>query len=154
MIENLSSWILFLPPLAAAVITLFTRRSPSVSAYLSIAAIAISFLLTVGLFFRLGNETSLVVAPIQWLSVGNLKVEIGFLVDRLSVLMLLVVTGVGLMIHVYSYGYMHGDKAFSRFFASLSLFTFSMLGIVFATNFFQMFIFWELVGLSSYLLIG
>ena len=68
--------------------------------------------------------------------------------------MLLVVTGVGLMIHVYSYGYMHGDKGFSRFFACLSLFTFSMLGIVFATNFFQMFIFWELVGLSSYLLIG
>ncbi|HEX7863196.1 MAG TPA: NADH-quinone oxidoreductase subunit L [Verrucomicrobiae bacterium] len=154
MIENLSAWILFLPLIAAAVITLFTRRSPSVSAYISIAAIAISFLLTLGLFFRLGNETALTVPAIKWLSVGNLNVEIGFLVDRLSVLMLLVVTGVGLMIHVYSYGYMHGDKAFSRFFASLSLFTFSMLGIVFATNFFQMFIFWELVGLSSYLLIG
>ena len=154
MIENLSAWILFLPLIAAAVITLFTRRNPAVSAYISIAAIAVSFLLTVGLYFRLGDQTALSVAPIQWLSVGNLNVEIGFLVDRLSVLMLLVVTGVGLMIHVYSYGYMHGDKAFSRFFASLSLFTFSMLGIVFATNFFQMFIFWELVGLSSYLLIG
>ncbi|MGZ8937890.1 MAG: NADH-quinone oxidoreductase subunit L [Limisphaerales bacterium] len=154
MIENLSAWILFLPLIAAGIIALFTRRSPAVSAQISIAAIAVSFLLTLGLFFRLGNETSLNVAPIQWLSVGNLNVEIGFLVDRLSVLMLLVVTGVGLMIHVYSYGYMKGDKSFSRFFASLSLFTFSMLGIVFATNFFQMFIFWELVGLSSYLLIG
>jgi NADH-quinone oxidoreductase subunit L len=154
MIENLSSWILFLPLIAAGLITLFTRRNPAVSAYISIAAIAASFLLTLALFFRLGDQNSLNVTPIQWLSVGNLKVEIGFLVDRLSVLMLLVVTGVGLMIHVYSYGYMHGDKAFSRFFASLSLFTFSMIGIVFATNFFQMFIFWELVGLSSYLLIG
>lgn len=154
MIENLSAWILFLPLIAAVVITLFTRRNPAVSAYISIAAIAASFLLTVGLYFRLGDQTALNVAAIKWLSVGNLNVEIGFLVDRLSVLMLLVVTGVGLMIHVYSYGYMHGDKAFSRFFASLSLFTFSMIGIVFATNFFQMFIFWELVGLSSYLLIG
>jgi NADH-quinone oxidoreductase subunit L len=154
MIENLSAWILFLPLIAAAVITLLTRRNPAVSAYISIAGIAASFLLTLGLYFRLGDQTALNVAPIEWLAVGDLKVEIGFLVDRLSVLMLLVVTGVGLMIHVYSYGYMHGDKSFSRFFASLSLFTFSMLGIVFATNFFQMFIFWELVGLSSYLLIG
>ena len=154
MIENISALILFLPLIAAAVITLFTRRNAAVSAYISIAAIAASFLLTLVLYFRLGDQLTLSTTGIKWLSVGNLNVEIGFLVDRLSVLMLLVVTGVGLMIHVYSYGYMHGDKAFSRFFASLSLFTFSMLGIVFATNFFQMFIFWELVGLSSYLLIG
>ena len=154
MVENLSSWILFLPLIAAGIITLFTRRLPAISAQISIAAIGLSFLLTLALFFRLGAENVLPVKPIQWLSVGNLNVEIGFLVDRLSILMLLVVTGVGLMIHIYSYGYMHGDKGFSRFFASLSLFTFSMMGIVFATNFFQMFIFWELVGLSSYLLIG
>src|SRR5688500_7224710 len=149
MIENLSVWILFSPLIAAGIITLFTRRIPAVSAQISIAAIGISFLLTLALYFRLGSATTLNVAPIRWLSVGNLNVEIGFLVDRLSVLMLLVVTGVGLMIHIYSYGYMHGDKAFSRYFASLSLFTFSMLGIVFAMNFFQMFIFWELVGLSD-----
>ena len=154
MIENLSCWILFLPLIAAGIITLFTRRLPAISAQISITAIGASFLLALALFFRLGDEVGLPVQPIQWLSVGSLKVEIGFLVDRLSVLMLLVVTGVGLMIHIYSYGYMHGDKGFSRFFACLSLFTFSMLGIVFATNFFQMFIFWELVGLSSYLLIG
>ena len=154
MIENLSCWILFLPLIAAGIITLFTRRLPAISAQISITAIGTSFLLALALFFRLGDEVGLPVQPIQWLSVGSLKVEIGFLVDRLSVLMLLVVTGVGLMIHIYSYGYMHGDKGFSRFFACLSLFTFSMLGIVFATNFFQMFIFWELVGLSSYLLIG
>ncbi len=154
MIENLSCWILFLPLIAAGIIVLFTRGLPAISAQISITAIAASFLLSLALFFRLGNEVALPVQPIQWLAVGGLNVEIGFLVDRLSVIMLLVVTGVGLMIHIYSYGYMHGDKGFARFFACLSLFTFSMLGIVFATNFFQMFIFWELVGLSSYLLIG
>jgi NADH-quinone oxidoreductase subunit L len=154
MVEYLAYWVLFIPLIAAGVIALFTRRNPAVSAQLSICAIALSFLLSLVLYFRLGAEQSLAVPPIHWLSAGNLKVEIGFLVDHLSVLMLLVVTGVGLMIHIYSWGYMHGDPGFSRFFACLSLFTFSMLGIVFATNFFQMFVFWELVGVSSYLLIG
>ena len=88
MIENLSAWNLFLPLIAPAVITLFTRRNPAVSAYISIAGIAASFLLTLGLYFRLGDQTALTVAPIEWLAVGNLKVESGFLVDRLSVLML------------------------------------------------------------------
>src|SRR5262249_16056179 len=74
--------------------------------------------------------------------------------DTLSLMMMLVVTGVGGLIHIYSYGYMHDDPGFSRFFACLSLFTFSMLGIVLANNFVQLFIFWELVGVSSYLLIG
>ncbi len=154
MAPTVTSLILFLPLVAAGLIVLFTRKNPAVSAQISISAIGISFLLSVITFVRLGDGASLDVPAISWLSVGNLQVEIGFLVDRLSVVMLLVVTGVGLMIHIYSYGYMHGDPGFSRFFASLSLFTFSMLGIVFATNFFQMFIFWELVGLSSYLLIG
>ena len=152
--ENLAWVILFLPLVAAGVIALFTRGLPRLSAQISIAAIAVSFVLTLGLYLRLGEGTALTVPSITWLSVGGLDVELGFIVDRLSVLMLLVVTGVGLMIHIYSYGYMHGDPGFSRFFAFLSLFTFSMLGIVFASNFFQMFVFWELVGLSSYLLIG
>lgn len=154
MILNVSALILFLPLLAAGIITLFTRRSPKLSAQLSIGAIALSFVLSLVLYGRMGGQELIHNAGVSWLSVGGLEVELGFLVDRLSMVMLLVVTGVGLMIHIYSYGYMHGDPAFSRFFASLSLFTFSMLGIVFATNFFQMFIFWELVGLSSYLLIG
>src|SRR5688572_3133345 len=84
----------------------------------------------------------------------GLKIDIGFQIDQLSLIMLLVVTGVGGLIHIYSYGYMHDDSGFSRFFACLSLFTFSMLGIVLANNFVMMFIFWELVGVSSYLLIG
>ena len=152
--ETITSLILFLPLLAAGVITLFTRRNAATSALISILACGASFLLSLIVFFRLGEHSAMPVAGMRWLSVGDLNVELGFLVDPLSVLMLLIVTGVGLMIHIYSSAYMKGDPSYSRFFASLSLFTFSMLGIVFASNFFQMFIFWELVGLSSYLLIG
>src|SRR6185369_4926716 len=90
----------------------------------------------------------------SWLEVGDFKVEFGLRLDPLSLLMLLIVTGVASAIHVYSLGYMREDRGWSRFFACLSLFTFSMLGIVLANNFIQLFIFWELVGVSSYLLIG
>jgi NADH-quinone oxidoreductase subunit L len=88
------------------------------------------------------------------LSIGNLQVDFGLKLDALSLMMLLIVTGVGGAIHIYSFGYMHEDRSMARFFAFLSLFTFSMLGIVLSNNFLQMFIFWELVGVSSYLLIG
>src|SRR4051812_10811086 len=91
---------------------------------------------------------------VNWMSVGDLQVEFGLLLNPLSVLMMLIVTGVGGLIHIYSYGYMREDPDRSRYFACLSLFTFSMLGIVLASNLVEMFIFWELVGLSSYLLIG
>jgi NADH-quinone oxidoreductase subunit L len=90
-----------------------------------------------------------------WLQLTeNLHIDIGILLDPISVMMLIVVTTVSFMVHIYSIGYMHGEKGFERFFAFLSLFTFSMLGLVVATNIFQMYIFWELVGVSSYLLIG
>ena len=90
-----------------------------------------------------------------WLQLTeNLHIDIGILLDPISVMMLVVVTTVSFMVHIYSIGYMHGEKGFERFFAFLSLFSFSMLGLVVATNIFQMYIFWELVGVSSYLLIG
>ena len=91
-----------------------------------------------------------------WLQLTDkLHIDIGILLDPISVMMLVVITTVSFMVHIYSIGYMHGgEKGFQRFFAFLSLFTFSMLGLVVATNLFQMYIFWELVGLSSYLLIG
>jgi NADH-quinone oxidoreductase subunit L len=91
---------------------------------------------------------------VPWLSFSGLSIDFGYRLDGLSLLMLLVVTGVGSVIHIFSLGYMHDDRSFSRYFAGLSLFTFSMLGIVLSPNFIQMFIFWELVGVSSYLLIG
>jgi len=151
-LEALPWLILFLPLLAAGIITLFTLRNKAVSAALSIGAIVTGFVLTL-IFIKVngfaGSETAL-----NWLSIGNLNVDFGLKLDALSLMMLLIVTGVGSAIHIYSYGYMHEDPAFSRFFACLSLFTFSMLGIVLSNNFLQMFIFWELVGVSSYLLIG
>ena len=151
------AWIiLFAPLVAAALITVVTRRWQMVSALLSIAAIVTGFVLSLQLYFALEHGgTGLAPAALQWLVIDDVvKIEFGATIDHLSVLMLLVVTGVGSAIHIYSLGYMKGDAGFSRFFACLSLFTFSMLGIVLANNFIQIFIFWELVGVSSYLLIG
>ena len=86
--------------------------------------------------------------------VNGLTFDIGFLIDPISAMMLVVVGTVSLAVHIYSFGYMHGERGFQRFYAYLSLFTMSMLGLVVATNIFQMYLFWELVGVSSYLLIG
>jgi NADH-quinone oxidoreductase subunit L len=145
--------ILFLPLAAAALITLFTRRNPALSATLSICAVLASFFLSLLFVFGL-NHWAPGVSRLPWLAVGDLQVDIALRFDSLSLLMTLVVTGVASAIHIYSWGYMRGDAGFSRFFACLSLFTFSMLGIVLAANFVELFIFWELVGVSSYLLIG
>jgi len=153
-----SVWIiLFAPLVSAALIMVLTRKAQMLSALISCAAIIIGFVLTLQLYFALGHSgtPALAPTPLQWLVIGDLvKIEIGATVDHLSILMLLVVTGVGSAIHIYSIAYMKGDPGFSRFFACLSLFTFSMLGIVLSNNFIQIFIFWELVGVSSYLLIG
>ena len=89
-----------------------------------------------------------------WLPLGSLHFDLGILLDPISVVMLIVISTVSLMVHIYSFGYMHGEKGFQRYYAFLSLFTMSMLGLVLATNIFQMYMFWELVGVSSYLLIG
>ena len=154
MKHELFPWlILFLPLLSVAVITLFTLRSKTISSLISIGAVVTGFVMTL-LFinangFQFSGETST-----NWLSIGGLQIDFGLKLDALSMMMLLVVTGVGGAIHIYSFGYMHEDRSMARFFAKLSLFTFSMLGIVLANNFLMMFIFWELVGVSSYLLIG
>ncbi len=93
---------------------------------------------------------------INWLPFfdGSLHFDMGIMLDPISVMMLIVISTVSLMVHVYSFGYMHGERGFQRYYAYLSLFTMSMLGLVVATNIFQMYLFWELVGVSSYLLIG
>jgi NADH-quinone oxidoreductase subunit L len=146
-------WVLLLPLASAAVITLFTLRSRMVSSLISIGAIVIGFVLTC-IFIHANGIHVNVDDSVQWLSIGGLHVDFGVKVDALSLMMLLIVTGVGGLIHIYSYGYMDEDPGKARFFAFMSLFTFSMLGIVLANNFIEMFIFWELVGVSSYLLIG
>ncbi|OGI17621.1 MAG: NADH-quinone oxidoreductase subunit L [Candidatus Melainabacteria bacterium RIFOXYA12_FULL_32_12] len=89
-----------------------------------------------------------------WLRAGDINLSVGWLIDNLSAMMLMVVTSVSILIQIYSYNYMHDDEGFHRFFAYLALFNFSMLGLVLSTNLFQIYIFWELVGVSSYLLIG
>src|SRR5476651_2650187 len=151
--EILPWLILFLPLLATAVITFFTLRCKTASSLISIGAVVAGFILTIIFIsangFHINAETST-----NWLTIGDLHIDFGLKLDALSMMMLLVVTGVGGAIHIYSFGYMHEDESMARFFAKLSLFTFSMLGIVLANNFLMMFIFWELVGVSSYLLIG
>jgi NADH-quinone oxidoreductase subunit L len=151
--ENLPWLILFLPIFAAGFITLFTLRSKALSCFISIGAVVAGFIMTVIFIHANGFQFS-GESVRDWLSVGDFHVDFGLKLDALSMMMLLIVTGVGGLIHIYSYGYMEDDPGKSRFFAELSLFTFSMLGIVLANNFVEMFIFWELVGVSSYLLIG
>jgi NADH-quinone oxidoreductase subunit L len=149
---QLTILILSLPLLAAGIITLFTLRNKAVSATLSIGAVITGFVLTLALIQFGGWEAREFTA--NWLSIGSMNVDFGLKLDALSLMMLLIVTGVGGAIHIYSAGYMKDDPGWSRYFACMSLFTFSMLGVVLANNFIQMFIFWELVGVSSYLLIG
>lgn len=102
-----------------------------------------------------GTYATLIPYQINWLPfTETLHIDMGILLDPISVMMLVVISTVSLMVHLYSFGYMKGERGFQRYYAYLSLFTFSMLGLVVATNIFQMYVFWELVGVSSYLLIG
>src|SRR5690625_2754466 len=112
-----------------------------------------SFLLSVGVFFSVIGGTT-VAFNIRWAVIGQSVLQMGFQVDALTATMLVVVTLVSLLVQIYSLGYMHGDRRYKRYYSILSLFTFSMLGLVLADNFFLLFVFWELVGLCSFLLIG
>jgi len=145
-------WVALLLPLASAfVIMIATRPWRTLSACISVAAVLGSFVCACLIFLQ---QTP--TAPsISWINLAPLfSVPLGLTLDPLSRSMLFMVTGVGTLIHIYSLGYMGTDEGKSRYFAGLSLFMFSMLGIVLANNFVMMFIFWELVGVSSYLLIG
>ncbi len=120
--------------------------------------VGLSFAVATAIFFQMISQPvedrSHIVNIFNWMSVGSLSVDVAYQVDQLSILMTLVVTGVGFLIHVYAIGYMHGDSGFWRFFAYLNLFIFMMLNLVLADNFLLMFLGWEGVGLCSYLLIG
>src|SRR5687768_263125 len=143
--------ILLLPFFAAAAIILFTKPLPAVSSFISVATVLACFVFSC-IVFATPNIQAL---ELTWLDLRPvLFVPLGFVLDELTKTMLVLVTGVGALIHVYSLGYMRDDSGKSRYFASLSFFMFSMLGIVVSNNFVMMFIFWELVGVSSYLLIG
>jgi NADH-quinone oxidoreductase subunit L len=151
------AWLIPLFPLAGFLITGLSFRNLSVklSGWIASAMVLISFLLSVIVFFELaGGAPGGILNFGEWISAGNLNIPIELLIDRLSSLMMLIITGVGLLIHIYSIGYMHGDEGYNRFFAYMNLFIFFMLVLVLGGNFLIMFIGWEGVGLCSYLLIG
>ncbi len=148
--------ILFLPLASAVLITFFTLNRPKLSAALAFAGIFASFLISCSFayeFFSQGGHGFLEIS-VPWIRLPGLVLEFGILINAVSLIMLLIVTGVGSAVFYYSIEYMEDDPGFARYFAYLSLFAFSMLGIVLSNNLLQLFIFWELVGLSSYLLIG
>ena len=142
------AWILlFLPLAVAAVNQLFLQRSSN-AVRLSLLSAGVTFGYAISLLGENGTYS------FPWATIGNFSINIGIKLDQLSTGMMIVVTGVGLLVHIFSLAYMKDDAAKARYFTGLSLFMFSMTGIVLADNFIMTFIFWELVGLSSYLLIG
>ena len=152
-----ASWITLLAPLvAAALIWLFGLHRRRFSAGVAIGSLLLSFVGAVWLFVQVLRSPHALPMEwaINWIALPGFSVPFGMLLDQLSLLMTLVVTGVGSAIFIYATGYMAEDQAYSRFFGVLSLFAFSMLTIVLATNWIQLFIGWELVGFCSYLLIG
>lgn len=153
------AWLIpLLPAIAFAVIGLFTRQNKQLSAKIAIVTIFISFLLAWGVLGGVLSNNITVESPFiakaVWTTIGTIELTMGMLIDPLTVVMLMVVTTVALLVEIYSLGYMAHDPGMGRFYAYVSLFVSSMLGLVLATSFFQMYVFWELVGLCSYLLIG
>jgi NADH-quinone oxidoreductase subunit L len=147
---QLATLLLLLPLASAAFIALFLRRQGTLASWVSVATVTGIALIAGHLAFR-GLRFN---ASMEWLRFGDFAISLGFKFDDLAALMLAIVALVGLCVHVFSLGYMHDDKARARYFGGLSVFMFSMLGIVLADNLLMMFIFWELVGFSSYLLIN
>ncbi len=153
------AWLIpLLPALAFVVIGMVTRSCGRLSAAIAVSMSALSFLLAAGTALAVVEGNITVEAPfiqkVSWFHIGIIQIDMGVLVDPLTGMMLMVVTMVSLLVQIYSCGYMKGDPGYGRFFAFLSLFAGSMLGLVVAVNFLQLYFFWELVGLCSYLLIG
>jgi len=144
-----------LPLIGFLINGLFGKFLPkSVTGWIAALAILGSFICSVTLFNGLNSTSSLNIDIFNWIAFSNINITFGFLIDTLTITMLLVVTGIGFLIHLYSIGYMHDDEGFTRFFTYLNLFIFFMLLLVMGNNYLVMFIGWEGVGLCSYLLIG
>ena len=120
----------------------------------AVPAMVGSFLLSLMALHDVATGPAVNVTLYTWLTSGNLDIHIGISIDRLTAVMLILVTTVSTLVHIYTIGYMHGEPGYARFFAYIALFTFSMLMLVMADNLLQLFVFWEAVGLCSYLLIG
>ena len=151
------AWLIpVLPFLAFAIIGICFNKKPKIAATISIGAISIGCLLSLMIAFQVFSSSEIITVEYaaRWLDLTGLTINMGILIDPLAAVMLIVVTVVALLVQIYSIGYMHGDESFSRYYAFQSVFAGSMLGLVLSNNFGQIFVFWELVGLSSYLLIG
>src|SRR5438874_6146784 len=157
MMPNLNLWLIpVLPLIGAALNGLFGKRltrQAVASAALAFSGAAFGLALFVAARFSLLDLPHVEIVA-QWIRAGNFRADFAFYLDQLSLVMLLVITGVGFLIHIYSVGYMWEDSGYYRFFSYLNLFMFFMLTLVLANNYLLMFIGWEGVGLASYLLIG
>jgi len=155
-VESVYLTIVLAPLIAAAVAGLFGKTIGRAGAHwITIIGVAISFVLSVVVLRDQIGGADIYNQPLyQWAALGGMSFEVGFLIDHLTALMMVVVTFVSLAVHVYTVGYMHGDPGYQRFFSYISLFTFSMLMLVMSNNFLQLFFGWEAVGVVSYLLIG
>jgi len=159
-----SEIILFLPLLSFLLLSIFGKRiKPEISGIIGTMVLSITAILAVyvayGYFFEFGKVGGVyvkhIVTQFSWLRFNeNLSIDMGIVLDPISVMMLIVISFVSAMVHLYSLSYMKGEDRFTMYYAYLSLFSFSMLGLVVAVNLFQMYMFWELVGISSFLLIG
>ena len=143
-----------LPLAAFLVLGLAGSRIKANAHLVAVPAVLLSLVLSLSAFAEVASGSIVSVPLYTWLTSGNLDIHIGFYIDRLTAVMLLLVTVVSSLVHIYTIGYMHGEPGYARFFSYVALFTFSMLMLVLADNFLQLFVFWEAVGLCSYLLIG
>ncbi len=145
-------------PLASYVITFFFgRKLPRKGDFIGVSFMGVALFLALRIFvtfWRIGDPTYRIERAVTWLDLGRFHVDAGILVDGMTAVMLMVVCTVSFLVHLYSTGYMQGDRRYERFFAFLGFFTFSMMGIILSNNLFFLYVFWELVGLASYLLIG
>ena len=159
MVTELAIWLIFLLPLgsfvfSALVVRPFFNRFSLVSGLGTITALGAALALSIWTLRSEILNHDLEFEPIRWLEIGGATIDLGLLIDPLTSVMLVVVTGVSLLVQIYSLGYMKGDASFSRYYSYMSLFTAAMIGLVLSSNIIQLYMFWELVGVSSYLLIG
>ena len=156
--EGLAWLIIALPVISLLVNGVFVRAfvgsESKYAGYITVAAIGGSFVLSIWALLTVMSDGPALFDKRDWIAIGGLNLTFGLILDQLTVIMLVVVSGVSLLVQIYGQAYMHGDKSYTRYFAYMSLFTASMLGLVLSRNMVQMFVFWELVGISSYLLIG
>ncbi len=159
MITEGLAWLIIALPIAAllmngVLVRVFVGSDSEYAGYITVVAIGGSFVLSLLTLGTVMSDGPLALESHDWIAIGGLNLTFGLMVDQLTAIMLVVVSGVSLLVQIYGQAYMHGDKSYTRYYAYMALFTASMLGLVLSRNVIQIFVFWELVGVSSYLLIG